>query len=259
MLVNKITEFPRFIPVQGSINFRDFGGYPAQGGNVKWGKLFRCGSLARLEPEGYEAFGKLNISVICDLRRDDEVELSPSPTDPPFDCRRHIPISTTTSIIFRESLSDPTKTAEDRRQLMIEITREFARDHHDEYRQLFECLVDAEEAFLLHCSAGKDRTGFGAALILTALGVDDDTIMEDYLLTNQSVTLYEGTRRRMREAFGDILDEESILLISSVQEEYLRAALEEVKNIHGSLDAYLEEIGVDARVKQALRERYVTA
>ena len=143
---------------------------------------------------------------------------------------------------------------------MMDVTRELARNHHEEYRQLFEQLLAAEGGFLLHCSAGKDRTGFGAALILAALGVDEDTIMEDYLLSNQAaMTLYERARDRMRESFGYQLDDESIMIVSGVREEYLRAALDEAVKNHGSLYAYLEEIGVDENAIRELRTRFVVS
>ena len=217
--------------------------------------MFRCGSLSMLSEASYEAFERLNISMICDLRRDDEVENSPSPTDPPFDCRRHIPIAPRSSPMLRESLEDPTQTAADRIRFMVDITRELARDHHAEYRALFECLLEARDGFLLHCSAGKDRTGFGAALILATLGVDQATIMEDYLLTNQAVNLHNRARVRMRESYGESFDDESIQIVSGVREEYLREALDEVRRNHGSLDAYLEEIGIDSRAREELQGR----
>ena len=120
-------------------------------------------------------------------------------------------------------------------------------------------LLEAEGGFLLHCAAGKDRTGFGAALILTALGVDSQTVMDDYLLSNRAVpVMLERARARMRENYGNQLDEESIRIISGVREEYLVAALDEVMRNHGSLDGYLEEIGIDEPAKQELRRRLVT-
>lgn len=257
--MNNLTYPSRFIELAGSVNFRDFGGYRTPDGIVKWRKLFRCGSLGMLETSSHEEFSDLGISVICDLRRDDEVEISPSPVAPPFDCRLHIPIAPGSSAMLRASLEDPSQTADDRMQFMQDITRELARNHHDEYRRLFEALLAAEGGFLLHCSAGKDRTGFGAALILTTLGVDSQTVMDDYLLSNRAVpVLFERARVRMRENYGDQLDEESIRIISGVREEYLVAALDEVMRNHGSLDAYLEEIGVDQVAKQELRRRLVT-
>ncbi|HKI74087.1 MAG TPA: tyrosine-protein phosphatase [Pseudomonadales bacterium] len=256
--MNEALKLPRFISLEGGINFRDFGGYRTRQGVVKWRKLFRSGSLAMLPAESGPIFAELKISAICDLRRDDEVELSPSPVHPPFDCRLHIPIAPGNSMMLRESLMDPKQTAEDRRQYMVEITRDIARDHHDEYRELFRHLVETPDGFLLHCTAGKDRTGIGAALILTALGVDEATIMEDYLLSNQSTSLLERTRSRMNEVY-ESLDDESIVVISGVRPEYLEAALAEIRRMHGSVDGYLEAIGVNDEVRQALRAKYVSA
>lgn len=257
--MNNISHPPRFIELAGSVNFRDFGGYRAADGVVKWRKLFRCGSLGMLESESHHAFRNLDVSVICDLRRDDEVELSPSPDHPPFDCRLHIPIAPGGSVMLRQSLEDPNQTAADRVRFMIDITAELARNHHDEYRQLFEALLTAENGFLLHCSAGKDRTGFGVALILAALGVDEATIMQDYLLSNRATSsLFDRASRRMRDRYGDRLDDESIRIVTGVREEYLRAALREVRKRHGSLDGYLEDIGVDERVRRELQSRLVS-
>lgn len=248
----------RFIPLNGSINFRDFGGYPTAQGIVKWRQLFRCGSLAMIEAPAHREFAELGISMICDLRRDDEVEMSPSPEHGPFACRRHIPIEPGSSAMLRESLQDPAQCAEDRLRFMTEITREIAANHLAEYRQLFECLLETEGAFLLHCSAGKDRTGFGAALILAALGVDEATIMQDYLLTNEAKSLFDFMGSRMRDFYGDHVDEDSLLAVTGVREEYLAAALAEVKRSYGSMEVYLDEIGVDRRVREALRDRFVS-
>jgi len=254
--VNNAVHIDRFVPLEGSINFRDFGGYrTVEGRNVKWGTLFRCGSLGMLQESVYDDFARLGISVICDLRREDEAANSPSPGAPPFDCRHHIPIAPGSTVMLRESLQDSSQTAADRVRFMTEITRELAMNHHAEYRALFERLLSAENGFLLHCSAGKDRTGFGAALILSALGVDESTVMQDYLLTNQATCLRNYMNTRLRDFYGPDVDEESLEVVTGVRAEYLEAALHEVRRLHGSLEAYLDEIGVDAPAKQELRQR----
>lgn len=254
--MNRISENPRFIPLEGSINFRDFGGYKTRDGRqVKWRFLFRCGSLSMLSNEGREVFSGLNISVICDLRREDEAAMGLTPTQAPFDCRQHIPIEPGSSKMLRTSIQDSTQTVADRVRYMTEITRELARNHHQEYRQLFEYLLTAQDGFLLHCSAGKDRTGFGAALILAALGVDEATIMKDYLLTNEAVCLHEFMHTRMREQYGEHFDDASLDAVGGVRVEYLQAAFDEIQMMHGSLDAYLEEIGISRAQKAALRNK----
>ena len=86
------STFP-FIPIEGSLNFRDFGGYETEsGGRIKTNLLFRCGMLADIPQHAFEDFSSLGIDVICDLRRDDEAEMSPTPLAAPFQGRRHIPI-----------------------------------------------------------------------------------------------------------------------------------------------------------------------
>ena len=142
---------------------------------------------------------------------------------------------------------------------MTDITRELARNHNEEYRQLFEHLLSASGGFLLHCSAGKDRTGFGAALILAALGVDEKIIMEDYMLTNEAECLREFMQSRMREFYGATVDDASLEVIGGVRPDYLQAALDEIQETYGSLAAYLEDIGIDETSKQELRHKLLVA
>ena len=249
----------RFVPLSGSINFRDMGGYPTRDGRqVKWRQLFRCGSLSMLNQEAVDAFAELNIGVICDLRRDDEAQGSPTSEQPPFDVRQHIPIAPGSNEMLRESIRDPSQSAADRIRFMTDITRELARHHHAEYRLLFDYLQGCEGGFLLHCSAGKDRTGFGAALILAALGVDDETIMADYLLTNEADCLRTFMQTRMRVFYGADFDDASLEALGGVRESYLQAAWEEIYANHGSMNAYLDTIGVDARARAGLQGRYLT-
>lgn len=254
--MKKMNDDERFVPLEGSINFRDFGGYVTEDGQlVKRNLLYRSGALANLTADAHEAFSRLGIDVICDLRRDEEVERSPTPTHPPFDCRRHIPINPGSTGMLAASLEDRSQSERDRVQFMVDLTRELARDHHDEYRELFSCLLEVDGAFLLHCSAGKDRTGFGAALILSALGVPEETIVTDYLLTNQANCLRAYMAPRMQAFYGYEIDAGSIEAVAGVREDYIRAALDEVSKAHGSVDRYLHEIGVDVRARAALRER----
>lgn len=254
--MNSSLSDSRFVPFEGSINFRDFGGYDTTDGRrVDWGKLYRCGALSNLTEADHERFTNLSVGVICDLRRDDEVEMNPTPAHPPFHVRQHIPIAPGSSPMLRESLQGSAHGVADRINFMVEITREIARDHHDAYSRLFRHLLESDGAFLLHCSAGKDRTGFGAALILSAIGVDEDTIVQDYLLTNQAECLFRFMGERMRGHYGDKLDDGSLEAITGVREEYLRAALDEVRTRHGSVDGYLEEIGVGEAERAELRHR----
>ena len=248
--------FP-FIPIEGSLNFRDFGGYETENGSrVKTNVLFRCGMLADIPTNAFEDFSSLGIDVICDLRRDDEAEMSPTPLAPPFKGRRHIPIEPGTSHELRNSMMTAQHSAEERSEFMRIITREIATEWTDAYRQVMRALLETKGGFLIHCTAGKDRTGFGVAVIQRLLGVSREQIFHDYLLTNQSTDLIERIRTRMSEQAMDI-DEATLEVIARVRRPYLEAALEAIDTEFGGIRGYLEAVGLGEVEVAELQGRYL--
>ena len=143
---------------------------------------------------------------------------------------------------------------------MVAIHEELVHDHTEAYREVFAALLATRDGgFLVHCTAGKDRTGLAAALILASLGVDRENIEEDYLLTN-SVIDFEGfILPRVRQYFGSSsLDLEMIKSVAGVRVEYLRASFQAMEKMHGSIDGYFERgLGLDARDFAELKRRYV--
>ena len=259
-----IDSLPRqFIEIEGAINLRDFGGYTTSSGRtVRKGKLFRCGQMADMPETSYEPFSALDISVICDLRSHEEVQLAPSPEAPPFECRVHIPIWPGSTSQFRSRMQEEQRHAstEEFTAFMQDVTRELARDHVNAYKQLMLELVSTEKGFLLHCTAGKDRTGFGAAMILTLLGVDRETVLHDYLVSNEATELMQRTRERMlqsmkRNGLSEVVDEGMLQIMSTVRAEYLQAAYDEIDYHYGGIKGYLEEIGITEAEEQALEAR----
>ena len=247
----------RFIGLEGSLNFRDFGGYPtASGGHVIKGHLFRCGMLSDFTADGAAEFEALNIGVICDLRGTDEVALYPTPNLPMFDCQKHIPIAPGTSSDLRGSVAMGQHSAAERSAFMQEITREIACEHVAAYAQMFRALITTEQGFLVHCMAGKDRTGFGVAVIQLMLGVSEKLVMADYLLTNEARELLTRTRDRMREQ-GIEIDAASLEVITQVKREYLEAALTGLKSEFGGIEGYLEASAVEASEQAELIRRLV--
>ena len=247
----------RFIGLEGSLNFRDFGGYPtASGGHVIKGHLFRCGMLSDFTSDGAAEFEALNIGVICDLRGTDEVALYPTPNLPMFDCQKHIPIAPGTSSDLRGSVAMGQHSAAERSAFMQEITREIACEHVAAYAQMFRALITTEQGFLVHCMAGKDRTGFGVAVIQLMLGVSEKLVMADYLLTNEARELLTRTRDRMREQ-GIEIDAASLEVITQVKREYLEAALTGLKSEFGGIEGYLEAAAVEASEQAELVRRLV--
>ncbi len=257
--MNSMSRSEQFINVPGALNLRDFGGYKTETGQVvKKGKLFRCGALNGIGAHAHDDFAALDIGVIIDLRRPDEADMSPTPAHHPYDVRVHIPIDPGSTFHLRESIREPGSNIDERVLFMQEITREIAREHTQSYTQVFRELVDTDRGFLIHCSAGKDRTGFGAAMILTLLGVPHDTVMADYLLSNQATELADRMGPRMRQQFPH-MDEGTIQLMAGVREEYLLAALEEVENHFGGARGYFEAVGLSDQDIKALRQRYLLA
>lgn len=249
----------RIIDAPGAINLRDFGGYATSDGRrVRSGALYRSGMLAGLTEDGRAAVRALELGLICDLRRDDECTAEPTPF-PSHDPRRvQISIDPGSGIALREEMARTSVGIESRIRYMVEINRELVRDHVREYRLMFDALESTRAgAFLIHCAAGKDRTGFGVAVILFALGVPRATIVEDYLLTNEAMDFEGFILPRLKDSYGEI-DIEAARALSGVRLDYIEAAFAEVDATYGSIDGYLEgALGVDATRRAALQARYL--
>ncbi len=253
----------RIIEIPGALNLRDFGGYETTDGrHVRSGVLFRSGMLAGLTSDGQNALRDLGIGVICDLRRDEERTLDPTPFPIHDPLQVHVSIDPDHGVKLREKMQYDGLDLAGRIHYMTEINRELARVHTEEYTRVFDALWSAgERGFLIHCAAGKDRTGFGVAAILFALGVPREVVIEDYLLTNQAMDFERFIVPRLREAYGDRygeIDVEAAMALSGVRLEYIHAALDEVDANHGSFDTYLERaLGIDAARRAALQDRYL--
>ncbi len=143
-------------------------------------------------------------------------------------------------------------TGQDAVGLMQDTYRGFVHDNAPCFAELFKLLLASDTPTVFHCTAGKDRTGFAAALILLTLGVPRDVVMHDYLLTN---TLY-----RRPEGMGSHAPEEVLAVLWRVQEEFLDAALHKVDTEFGGLQPYLVDVlGVDAAAQTELAGRYLQA
>jgi protein-tyrosine phosphatase len=246
----------------GVANFRDFGGVPAANGTrVRAGLLFRCGQPGPLGDLSLDQLLAHDFAVIADLRFPDEARDAPMPwpddyagrivslTEPGDGVAPHI-------AFFRPGLHDPAVI----RARYRAFYRSLPADPR--YRPLFArtlCrIADCDGPALIHCSAGKDRTGLVCALILRCLGVATDAIIADYMCSADdaaTAALRPEIRRRIA-AHGAYLPDDAMLdAMVTVQPDYLLGALEEIDQIAGSLGGYLESIGVDDRTIAALRAR----
>lgn len=185
----------RIVALDGGVNFRDIGGYASNDGRrVKWACVYRSGRLDKLSAAGSDAIKARGVRTIVDLRFPEEVQRFPT-VMAGFPNARLIrwrqdetehgggrPQSLKT---LMEDLraSDPDRI----RHLMRERTAEFLETHAAVYGQMVEALANGETPLVFHCSAGKDRTGAGAALLLSLLGVDRSTVIQDYVLTQSQL------------------------------------------------------------------------
>lgn len=258
---NEVLAPERRLGLAGSPNFRDFGGYgTADGRRVKWGYLFRSGHLARLTDPDLELLGSLDLDLVCDFRVEEEQQREPSrlpPEKPPAVCS--LPIRPGNNSGILQSLDGPLPGPEVMFDFMVTVNRELAADETAVYRRMFaEILAWEDSRFLVHCAAGKDRTGFAAALVLLALGVPESVVMSDYLLTSRFYdAAAEVERASARYGLTDS-DSAAVLPMLQVHEAYLGAALAVIRENYPNPESYLEEaLGVGAPELAELRRRYL--
>jgi protein-tyrosine phosphatase len=251
----------RKLGMQGTPNFRDFGGYSTAGGRrVKWGFLFRSGQLSSLSDQDINLLSSLELDLICDFRRQEEQEGDPSRLplrNPPRIAS--LPIIPGSNSRFFEQVEGQMADRQAMFDFMVEINRDFAEAQSETYARMFREILSVENArFLVHCAAGKDRTGFAAAIILMALGVSREMVMRDYMLTGQFFQP-ESEIARLREKYQmHQMDSQSILPMLEVHEDYLARALLAIEQSYPSVEVYLEEaLGVGAAELAELKARYL--
>lgn len=176
----------RVLPLQGGQNFRDLGGYrTSDGRSVKWGKLYRSGSMHFLTPADYAYLEQLGIRTVCDFRSTQERKAEPVawPAGKPPRVLADDFMMNMGGIGTTAPGSVP--TAADARATMTKSYPQLLSQFNTQYRRMFAELLAGHAPLAFNCTAGKDRTGVAAALLLTALGVPRQTVVEDYVLTNR--------------------------------------------------------------------------
>lgn len=260
---NAINLAARGVGLEGAGNFRDFGGYRTQSGrSVGWGHLYRSGNLSRLSGADLEQLARLNIELICDFRREDEQSRDPTRL-PGLDRQPRILSLPVTPGSQASALYGDTATLDGREAMfsfMVDINREFVHSQSDRFAEMFSAILDLRpQGLVVHCAAGKDRTGFGAGLVLAALGVPEELILRDYLLTRHYFDPWRELPRVRAKYPVSHLDDEALLPMLSVDEAYLGAAFAAIVEVYGSIDRYLTiRMGVGDAERRALAGLYLT-
>jgi protein-tyrosine phosphatase len=169
----------RRIPFAGALNFRDIGGYPTgDGGRTRWGAVYRSDSLSFLAPDDLPAFDALGIKAIYDLRRSREIALHPGP-------REHVHIELPNRNPLDDGEPAMLLTRGDGERWLLADYRGMLASAGATFGELFSRLAEPRRLpAVIHCLGGKDRTGLTVALLLTALGVPRQMVLDDYQLTN---------------------------------------------------------------------------
>jgi protein-tyrosine phosphatase len=254
----------RSITLSGSAAFRDLGGAPTiDRRRVAYGRLFRADALSGLDEQDRAILNRLNLRLVCDLRSAPERSsrpcldwLEPEPR------RLHLELSSglaTATLPFLDRLRrapDP----EAARELMETTYAHLPRSAAPLLSQLFESLAAGEWPLLVHCTAGKDRTGFTVAMILAALEVEPDFIRDDYLRGSgrNPLEIEQPSTHMMDALIGRRLTDEESRFVHTVDSSYLDAAYARIEHDWGNALAYLERAtGLDAGRRATLREQFV--
>ena len=248
------------LPLAGGINFRDLGGKKLSNGNVvKAGKLFRSGSLDRLTTDDQSLLESQKLFQILDYR--DEAETLAKP-DIIWDGAHyvHAPANPLAKEVTAnlDKLTPEFLDQFDPQDFMFRLY-ELLPLNNSAYHQLVDMLQQPEKGGIVqHCAVGKDRTGVGSALVLFALGADLDTVMEDYLLTNETLApfrqvLLDEHATRMNESVLKKFE-----YVYSVREDFLMTALKSIDSHYGSVDKWLEkDLGLDNAKREILQSYFI--
>ena len=241
---------PRHLPLQGASNFRDLGGYAAHGGrSVRWRVLFRSDHLANLTGADLGQLQALKVGRSFDFRG--QQESAAQAYQWPGTERHHLAIEPTLVQYLHSQLEQGQPITPQAAADAMQVTYQgFVRQNSGRFAQLFAHLLAHDAPLVFHCTAGKDRTGLAAALILRALGVSQADVLQDYLLTN---ALYRHDAGQ-----GGALSAEVLDVVWRVREEFLQASLQAIDADYGSMAQYLQQgLGLAEPDLERLRLMYL--
>ena len=254
-------ENHRLLAFEGIANFRDLGGYTtAQGQHVKWGVLYRAGTLADATATDLADLRQLHLATLIDFRSSAEKEEEPNrlPDPVPFEVIEIPTLDDGNKAMVGEIMAriesgnfdgfDPNLT-------MLQANRQFATEFTPQFKQFIQTILEASGAPVVwHCSAGKDRTGFAAAILLRILGVDQTAIMQDYMASKQLALEARKSQLLLLRVFKGEEAADKLAVLMGVEQDWLQAAFDEINAHWGSFDQYVSDgLGLSAADINQLR------
>lgn len=243
----------RNIHIPGIQNFRDLGGYKsrATGKSLRWGKIYRSAQIDSIAPCSRLKLKKMGMRTIIDLRSEEERQNYPQLPEGEFKII-HIPIQAGNMEETLQGIREEKIKSDTIYRLVERMNRQLVTNYRKEFREIFTTLLqpDAYPA-VIHCTSGKGRTGVVSALLLAALGVNEDVIMADYRLSNEYFNIPKASKYAYK---LPVNSQEAITTIYSAKEDFLNAAKEQIEAEYGSVETYLEKgIGLSPEEIEQLR------
>ena len=249
----------RLLPMDGAHNTRELGGYKTTDGKfVKWGMLYRSDKLSDISDTDQAYLQDLGIKKIIDFRSKEEKEEDPDIIPKGIDYIE-MPISVDGAMRSKIEAVLKGETNKDVKSFLIDANKEFVSNYTDVYENFLRNLIDDDGPALFHCTAGKDRAGFAAAITLIALGVSKEDVINDYMKTNQF------TKERIEEIIGQIelmtlyqTDAEILRPLLGVEREYIETAFQTAEEKYGSLENFIRDgLNISDEDIQKLRNKFI--
>ncbi|KAL1738764.1 protein-tyrosine phosphatase-like protein [Schizophyllum fasciatum] len=240
---------PPFINIPGTINLRAVGGLTSSyaSSRVKSGTIYRSGDISRITDDGMRQLAALGVTRIFDLRKTSESEgfETPDPTIPGAQVV-HCPVSDTYGYFPHGLASRLQEFNKDEFSAFRNMYRDMLRGAMPAYVQILrDIIAHPDEAFLVHCTAGKDRTGLFCAILEMTLGVSDDDIVNDYALTSAGIAaLYPLVVKKFQDVPVYRENWDALFKMGSSKPETMRATLAMIRDEYGGAEAYLRQAGM---------------